>query len=616
MLAETKRLVKNWRKEKSETVVNVIDGKDDKSGHFVRVLMIKGYPPVLLTGYLDKLDELVGKEGATLRKTIRYAASDVTWNLSLKNKLNRLTVSIAKQQEDDPARKAEVQAKETILSLRDAKQQDNRKLLDVYTYLTITAPKRHQLHAVEVKLKLWFDELDCKLDNLLFEQQEALRQTSPIFDPHTPNSEFFNKKHYGHVTTDTAAARTYPMTRGGSSDGQGPYFGRRTEDGSFTFINICDPNDPRAQNITVFGKTGQGKSYFLKALVVSLLEEGIHVFVFDLDGEWRDLCEYVGGVYIDHTADQGRYYEPLTIMPALPELDSDCINFNRSRRGKAIDNGVRAFSLLADGLAKAELFEAGEAIKRVFDKAGIVKEKPETWDAPYTGPRPTIHRAFEEIAEEAKKDNPAAKSLYDAIKIYFIGIYDGIFQIEESITFQKTKLTVIKVGTGQTDSDDKDELAKQSQLKMSMAIDVVNSNIQWLKFEGAYFSAVLVDEGQRQTKNPEMRREIFAWYTAIRKWNGMMILGSNTPAIMLDTAEGEGMWENTSVRVYFYMEQSAIRKLAEHSNVPMEIQERISQNEDTNQYILEYHKKYDELVMVVPPEESALYKTRGLKQAG
>jgi hypothetical protein len=616
MIAASKRLVKNHRKKKSETVINVIDGKDEKSGHFVRVFMIKGYPPVLLAGYLDKLDELVTNEGALLRKTIRYAASDVTWNMSLKNKLNRLTVSISKQSEEDPARKAEVQAKETILSLRDAKQQDNRKLLDVFTYLTVTASKRHQLHAVEAKLKRWFDDMDGELDNLAFEQLEALRQTSPIFDPHTTNSEFFNKKHYGHVTTDTAAARTYPMTRGGSSDGQGPYFGRRTEDGSFTFINICDPNDPRAQNITVFGKTGQGKSYFLKALVVSLLEEGIHVFVFDLDGEWRDLCEYVGGVYIDHTADQGRYYEPLTIMPALPEIDSDCINFNRSRRAKAIDNGVRAISLLADGLSKAKLFEAGEAIKRVMVNAGIVKEKPETWDAPYAGERPTIHRVFEEIKQEADNGNVDAKSLYDDIKIYFIGIYDGIFQIEEPITFQSTRLTVYKVGNGQTDSDDKDELAKQAQLKMSMAIDVVNSNIQWLKFEGAFFSAVLVDEGQRQTKNKEMKREIFSWYTAIRKWNGMMILGSNTPAIMLDTAEGVGMWENTSVRVYFYMEQSAIRMLAEHSNVPMEIQERISQNEDTNQYILEYHKKYDELVMVVPPEESALYKTRGLKQAG
>ncbi|MFC6649369.1 helicase HerA domain-containing protein [Paenibacillus rhizoplanae] len=76
-------------------------------------------------------------------------------------------------------------------------------------------------------------------------------------------------------------------------------------------MNLCDPDDPRAQNVTVFGKTGEGKSYFLKALVVSLLEEGVHVFVFDLDGEWRELCAYVGGVYIDHTTEEGRYLNHL-----------------------------------------------------------------------------------------------------------------------------------------------------------------------------------------------------------------------------------------------------------------------------------------------------------------
>ncbi|MGG4145690.1 DUF87 domain-containing protein [Paenibacillus algorifonticola] len=618
MLSATKKLIKRWEKAPTETVVNVLDASDKQSGHYVRVLMIQNYTPVIVAGYLDKLDALVTAEGATLRKTIRYASSGVTWNQSMKNKLKRLNKSIDSTPPDDPVRKAEVQARDTIIALRDAKSDDNRKLIDVHTFLTIMAPKKHQLHAVQAKLERWFDDKDGTLNALEYEQMEALKQTGPAHDMHTPAGEFFEKHHYGQVTTDTVAARTYPMTRGSSSDGQGVYFGQRTEDGSFTFKNICDPDDPRAQNITVFGKSGEGKSYFLKALVVSLLEEGIYVFVFDLDGEWRDLCAYVGGTYIDHTSDQGRYFEPLTIMAALPELDLDCVEFNRNRYKKAMDNGVRTFSLLADGLTKEQLFECGEAIERVMKQAGIDEKNPSTWNAPFKGERPTIHLAFREIEKAAAEGNTDADSLYKAVRIYFIGIYKGIFSMEEKIEFEskKTRLTVYKVGGGQTSKDDKNELAKQAQLKMSMSFEVVNSNIQWLKFEGVRFSAVVVDEGQRQTKNPEMRREIFDWYTAIRKWNGMMILGSNTPAIMLDTAEGEGMWENTSVRVYFYMERSAIRKLANHSSVPLEIQERISENEGTNRYVLEYHKKFDELLMTVPAEESRLYKTRGLKQVG
>ncbi|WP_168121898.1 DUF87 domain-containing protein [Paenibacillus sp. HB172176] len=618
MIGSAQRLIKTWKKAAKHLEVNgVLDGKDAKNGHYVRVVTIKGYPPMLLTGYLDTLDRMVTEEGATLRKTIRYAKSNAKWGWSLKNKLKRLERSIETAQEaGDPERKAESAARDTILALRDAAYRDERTLVDIHTFLTLSAPKKHQLDAATKKLQAWFDDMTGELDLLEREQVEAMKQTSPVNDSYTKPGSFFAKQHYGRVTTDTVAAKTYPFTRGSFSDNEGLYFGRRTEDGGFCFIDICNPDDPRAQNMTVFGKTGQGKSFFMKALVVSLVEEGIHVFVFDLDGEWRDLCDYVGGVYVDHTAGTGRYYEPLTIMPALPELDADCAEYNRSRFQKAIDAGIRTISLLAKGLNEVQTFEAGEAIKRVFSAAGIDPGREESWASPYTGPRPTIHLVFEDIQREAKQ-NPDAKSLLDKIKIYFIGIYNGLFAEEEPLTFRQAKLVVYKVGSGQMkDSDLNDERAQQAQLKMSMAIDAVNANIQYLKFQGASFSAVLVDEGQRQTQNPELRREIFSWYTSIRKWNGMMILGSNTPMIMLDTAEGVGMWENTNTRVYFYMEHSAVRELARHSDIPFEVQQRISENEDTNRYVLEYNKKYDELIMQVPEHEARLYKTRGLKQAG
>lgn len=613
MIGYAKRIIKNWKKSPSELISNPIQGKDERTGEFVRVLTIAGYTPAILAGYLDQLDDLVQREGAVLRKTIRYTGSDIKFSNSMKNKLERLNKSIQAATEKEPARPEELAARDTILALRDSSLYGRNKLLNVATFLTISAMKKHQLDAAETSLKTWFDDMDGELDILLKEQAEAMRQTSPAFDGEKKSAKFFNKHHYGRATTDSVAARTYPMTRGTFSEGQGMYLGRRTEDGGFCFINLCDPDDPKAQNITVFGKTGEGKSYFLKALVVSLLEEGIRCFVFDLDGEWYDLCQEVGGVYVDHTSEEGRYFEPLTIMPAIPEIDEECIRYNASRWGRAVSSGLRTFSLLAGELPPEEVFEVGEAIKTVFENAKIDRYQPDTWQPPYAGPRPTIHLAFAEI-EKRTAVSEYAQRLYDRIKIYFIGIYDGLFRSEEPLEFKNAPLVVYKVGNGEKDDAKKDERAKQAQIKMSMAFDTVNSNIQRLRFEGEYFSAVLVDEGQRQMQNPELRSAIFDWYTSIRKWNGMMILASNTPAIMLNTSEGVGMWENTNVRAFFYMEKSAIRSLASFAEVPVEIQERISQNEGTNQFILEYHKKYDELFMHVPEAESKLYKTRGLKK--
>ncbi|MNW46936.1 AAA-like domain protein [compost metagenome] len=619
MITQSSRLIRNWQKpkrKKDHLIVNTLQGTDTNTGHYVRVLMVKNYPPMILAGYLDQLDEMVAKEGACLRKTIRYAPSEIKFNNSMKNKLKRLNKNLEDVTDIDPARQAEVDTRETILALRDSATNANRKLVEISTFLTISAAKMVQLDAAQANLELWFDDMEASLDTLYKEQLEAMRQTSPASDLDIPSSEFFTKNHYGRVTTDSAAARTYPLTRGTFTENQGIYFGRRTEDGGWCFINLCDPDDPRAQNITVMGKTGEGKSFFMKALVVSLLDEGVHVFVFDLDGEWRYLCEAVGGSYFDQTSAEGKYFEPLAIMPKIPELDLDCINYNQSRLKLATDNGIRTYSLLGENLTRGEIFEVGEAIRRVYAAAGIKEEDPDTWEAPYSGPRPTIHLAFKEIEEAALKDEiPNAISLYDKIKIYFIGVYDHMFKVEEEFSVQRTPLVVYKVGNASAGKD-KSEKAKQAQVKMSMAFDVVNANIQLLKFEGVSFSAVVVDEGQRQLLNPELRQSVFDWYTAIRKWNGMMILGSNTPAIMLDNSEGTGMWENTSVRVYFYMERSAVRTLVGSADVPIEIQDKISENEGSNCYILEYHKKYDELFMHVPESEAALYKTRGLKKTG
>ncbi|MGG1669997.1 helicase HerA domain-containing protein [Paenibacillus sp. NRS-1783] len=624
MLSKSHRILKYWRNERTHIRTNgkknkdieVISGKDRNTGHFVRVVMVKRYPEIIMAGYLDQLDKVVQDAGATLRKTIRYVDTQMKWNWAAKNKLARLDQNIRQATEAEPARPDEVASRETMIALRDSVSNENRKIMDVCTFLTISAVKKHQVEAAVTKLVNWFDEHAATLDLLEAEQLEAMKQTGPVSNNQTTTGQFFNKHHYGRATTDAVASRTYPMTGGSFTQDKGVYTGQRTEDGSFLFLNLCDPHDPRAQNITVFGKTGQGKSYMLKALVVSLLNEGITVFVFDLDGEWRDLCEHVNGVYIDQTTNEGKYFEPLTIMPKIVELDNDCINYNASRRMKAIENGVRTFSMLGEDLTRNEIFEVGESIVRMMERAGIQEEDQNTWAEPYSGPRPTIHSVFADLGKQAEAGNENAKSVYDKVKIYFIGIYKGMFKEEEPVAMQDAPLVVYKVGSGEVDKAKPTEAAKQAQIKMSMAFDIVNSNIQKMKFEGKRFSAVLVDEGQRQMRNEELRSAIFDWYTSIRKWNGMMILASNTPAIMLQTGEGLGMWQNTNIRVYFYMEPSAVRELDQHTDVPAEIQQRISEYEDTKKYTLEYNGLFDELIMKVPPSEHKLYKTRGLREVG
>ncbi len=631
---QTRYILHEWKRHKDHVYVEPtilshgileVEGKDQKTGHYVHVLLIDKYAPVFTTGDWDKLHHLVHKEGAHLRIKNRYQPTEVVFGQRMSWKLQRLIKKIDEATEIEPPDPREVLAKETIVALRDSKDQDNTRILEMYTMLIVSAASKTVLDLAVSNLKKHYENVGGAMDDLEREQGEGWRKSAPMHHSLTSASQFFEKYHKGHVTMDRIAARTYPMTNGSSRVAYGAYVGCRTEDGSFRFENICDPDQPGAQNITVLGKTGEGKSFFMKALAQSLMDEGVRVFVFDLDGEWRDLCEKVGGIYIDQTTEEGKYFEAMTIMPRLPEVDHESIKYNKSRYRLAEKNTIRSFSMMAETITKPELNQLGHAIEATFLAAGVLRNPnhQETWEAPYAGPRPTIHGVYAQLkARAADPSNPKrqhAESLIDKIEIYFDGIYaSDMFGQEEQMNFDsQAPMIVYRVGRGDTgDEAIVDEETKQSQMKLAMSCDIVNAHIQRLKIEGVRFSAVIVDEGQRQVQNIHLRRKIFDWYTSIRKWNGMMILGANTPAVMLSSDEGKGMWQNTNVRVYFYMEREAVNSLAAESEVPQEIQERISQNEQTNRYILEYNKTFDELKMVVPQNEARLYRTRGLRQTG
>ncbi len=642
-LPYSQRFVRRWQKKKHEMWVNhppkikakakkaqaVLTGKDKKTGHYVRVLMIDEYPPSILVGFLDQFDaDLAKKHNVFLSKTVRFAGSDVRWNRSMRNKLKRLNRNLKGVSDTDPARKAELDARNTIMDIQEATIYARRKLIEVTTFLTLTAKKLYQLDNAENDLNGWFEKNEGKLDQLRREQSEAMRQTAAVYNPDTKRSEFFTKRHKGRVLVDDKAAGFYPMTKGSFSDGEGAYFGTRTEDGSFVFLNLFDPDDPNAQNITVFGKTGSGKSFFLKALVVSLLQENVYVFVFDLTGEWEALCAYVNGVYIDQATYEGTYFEPMVIMQKLQEIDEEMVQYNRNRYMNAVEMTIRTFNLLAPLIDTEHTFEIGECIREVYEEAGIYEDQPETWDQVIPADRrPTINKVFQRLKarafDQSYPSHQHATYFYDKVKIYFEGAYRRTFGKEELMEIGRAPLVVIRVGQGVVGSDSekvKSQKSKQAELKLSMGIDRVNAEIARLKVEGTRFSAVLVDEGQQQLQNSMLRDEIFSWYTNIRKLNGMMILASNSPTTMLEHAQGRAMYENTSIKVFFYMINSSIRELGSQQSMPIEVQRAISNSSMDNTFMLQYTDRetkreyFDQLYMVVPDEEKEQYKTRGLKQ--
>lgn len=71
--------------------------------------------------------------------------------------------------------------------------------------------------------------------------------------------------------------------------------------------------DKTTSNILILGNSGQGKSYLLKLILTNIRESGKRIICLDPESEYEDLCDALGGCYIDFMS--GKY----TINPLEPK---------------------------------------------------------------------------------------------------------------------------------------------------------------------------------------------------------------------------------------------------------------------------------------------------------
>ena len=88
--------------------------------------------------------------------------------------------------------------------------------------------------------------------------------------------------------------------------------------------NILVDFDRRAEdktnsNALILGNSGQGKSYLLKLILTNIRESGKRIVCLDPESEYEDLCDALGGCYIDFMS--GEY----TINPLEPKAWTDSV---------------------------------------------------------------------------------------------------------------------------------------------------------------------------------------------------------------------------------------------------------------------------------------------------
>lgn len=271
------------------------------------VWAIREYPPS--TEEQAILSQLADRNGVTLRIYHRLVESmeqrKIIQNATRRNRL--------KSGGNDVNETIEAEGNlQDVIELLANLRKNKEPLLHVSVFIELKAKSMEKLKELQSDIAMELTRSKIFVDRLTLRQKEGFLSVLPV------GANQFGAQ-YERVLPASSVANMYPFNFSGKTDPHGSYIGRDKYG-----TNILADFDRRAEdkttsNILILGNSGQGKSYLLKLILTNIRESGKRIICLDPESEYEDLCEALGGCYIDFMS--GEY----TINPLEPKAWTDSV---------------------------------------------------------------------------------------------------------------------------------------------------------------------------------------------------------------------------------------------------------------------------------------------------
>lgn len=271
------------------------------------VWAVREYPPS--TEEQAILSQLADRSGVTLRIYHRLVESmeqrKIIQNATRRNRL--------KSGGNDVNETIEAEGNlQDVIELLANLRKNKEPLLHCSVFIELKAKSMEKLKELQSDIAMELTRSKISVDRLTLRQKEGFLSVIP-----TGCNQFGAQ--YERVLPASSVANLYPFNFSGKTDPQGAYIGRDKYG-----TNILVDFDRRAEdktnsNALILGNSGQGKSYLLKLILTNIRESGKRIICLDPESEYEDLCEALGGCYIDFMA--GEY----TINPLEPKAWTDSV---------------------------------------------------------------------------------------------------------------------------------------------------------------------------------------------------------------------------------------------------------------------------------------------------
>ncbi len=199
--------------------------------------------------------------------------------------------------------------------------------------------------------------------DLMFEQERSLKMCLPTMYSYL-------EKQYGLPIPMMTTASSFPFIfQNLQDDGDAIMLGNDALGGLLFFDLWKRTNKRNNSNAVIVGKSGSGKSTLIKKLVRGVWCRGSKVIIIDPEREYRDLCENIGGCWIDCGTGISGIINPLEVRKGADDNEDDkSINNDLSRHFQTFRTFIKYY--LQD-LSAYELTKIEEILIEVYKDKGI-----------------------------------------------------------------------------------------------------------------------------------------------------------------------------------------------------------------------------------------------------
>lgn len=308
---------------------------------------------------------------------------------------------------------------EDVVKLLNDLRKNREPLLHCAVFVELTANSLEKLRELQSDVAMEMTREKLSVDRLTLRQKEGFISCMPC------GYNAFGTQ-FERVLPASAVANCYPFNYSGKTDPHGFYIGK-DKFGTNIIVDFDRRSDDKTNsNILILGNSGQGKSYLLKLILTNTRMSGKSVICLDAEQEYEDLCNNLGGCYIDLMS--GAFLinplEPKEWSDNASEADADSPEaFRKSTRLSQHISFLKDFFRVYKDFDDAQIDALEILLTRLYGKFGITDNTD--YDKLTSDDYPVMADLYAIVESEYQRYEKGSKSLFteDLLRELCLGLH-------------------------------------------------------------------------------------------------------------------------------------------------------------------------------------------------